>query len=114
MLVACGGITGFIKNGSTASLGGGLGIGLLLILAGYLSLNAFHKLANSFFAFILETVCATALTWIMGQHYAETSKIMSAGIVAGIRCIFVEPVFLELHATAIYGVVVGGNWGGGL
>ncbi|KAL8135197.1 hypothetical protein AgCh_010019 [Apium graveolens] len=85
MLVACGGITGFIKNGSTASLGGGLGTGLLLILAGYLSLNAFHKRANSFFAFILETVCATALTWIMGQRYVETSKIMSAGIVAGIR-----------------------------
>ncbi|KAL8099431.1 hypothetical protein AgCh_031894 [Apium graveolens] len=56
MLVACGGITGFIKNGSTASLGGGLGTGLLLILAGYLSLNAFYKRANSFFAFILETV----------------------------------------------------------
>lgn len=55
MILACGGIIGFIKKGSTASLGGGLATGFLLILAGYLSLNAFHKKKNSFFALILET-----------------------------------------------------------
>lgn len=55
IILACGGIFGFIKKGSTASLGGGLATAFLLLLAGYLSLNAFHKKKNSFFALILET-----------------------------------------------------------
>lgn len=32
-----------------------------------------------------KTVCAAALTWVMGQRYMQTSKIMPAGVVAGIR-----------------------------
>lgn len=36
---------------------------------------------------IFETVCAGALTWVMGQRYIQTSKIMPAGIVAGIRSV---------------------------
>lgn len=41
--------------GSAASLAGGVGSGLILILAGYLSLKAFEKGKNSYFALILET-----------------------------------------------------------
>lgn len=55
LVLVCGGIIGFAKKGSTASLGGGLGTGFLLIFAGYLSLNAFHKRKNSYLALILET-----------------------------------------------------------
>lgn len=37
--------------------------------------------------YVIETVCAAALTWVMGQRYIQTSKIMPAGIVAGIRLV---------------------------
>ena len=50
-----GGVVGYMKKGSTASLGGGVGIGLVLILAGYLSLDAFKKRKNSYLAFVIET-----------------------------------------------------------
>uniref|UniRef100_A0A803QSP8 Uncharacterized protein n=1 Tax=Cannabis sativa TaxID=3483 RepID=A0A803QSP8_CANSA len=83
-IVVIGGVVGYLKKGSIASLGGGVGSGFLLILAGYLSLKAFEKRRNSYFALILETVCAAALTWVMGQRYLQTSKIMPAGVVAGI------------------------------
>ncbi|XP_017191347.1 protein FATTY ACID EXPORT 6-like isoform X1 [Malus sylvestris] len=79
-----GGVFGYFKKGSTASLAGGAGIGLLLTLAGYISLKAFEKKKNSYPALILETVCAALLTWVMGQRYLHTFKIMPAGVVAGI------------------------------
>ena len=50
-----GGVLGYLKKGSTASLAGGVGTGLLLILAGYLSLEAFKKRTNSYLALIIET-----------------------------------------------------------
>lgn len=55
ILIVVGGIVGYLKKRSLASLGGGAGAGLLLILAGYLSLKAFEKRKNSYFALILET-----------------------------------------------------------
>ncbi|KAL4576365.1 hypothetical protein LXL04_012457 [Taraxacum kok-saghyz] len=38
---------------------------------------------NRRFGLILETVCAAGVTWVMGQRYAETAKIMPVGVVAG-------------------------------
>lgn len=55
LILVGGGIVGYLKKGSVASLGGGVGTGLLLILAGYLSLKAFEKKKNSYFALALET-----------------------------------------------------------
>lgn len=55
MILVCGGIVGYARKGSSTSLAGGLGAGFLVILAGYLSLQAFHKRKNSYFALILET-----------------------------------------------------------
>lgn len=46
---------GYASKGSTASLAGGAGTGLLLVLAGYLSLKAFGQRKNSFLALGLET-----------------------------------------------------------
>lgn len=54
LVLVLGGLIGYAKKGSLASLGGGAGAGLLLILAGYLSLTAFKKRKNSYFALILE------------------------------------------------------------
>ncbi|MBA0733779.1 hypothetical protein Gogos_017758 [Gossypium gossypioides] len=181
LILVAGGVIGYLKKGSIASLGGGVGTGLILILAANLSLKAFEKRKNSYFALVLETgnvfkisaffhrfnaamelcidkldlvvslfllldfwscivefknqfghcrsivvllaislakteafsfvylclfsslsmtnkmfilftdlytfkpVTAAVLTWVMGQRYYQTSKIMPAGIVAGIR-----------------------------
>ena len=54
LLLVGGGLFGFIHKGSTASLAGGVGTGSLLILAGYLSLNAFGKRKNSYLALAIE------------------------------------------------------------
>ncbi|KAL5978502.1 Protein FATTY ACID EXPORT 5 [Asimina triloba] len=55
VLVIVGGIVGYLKRGSTASLGGGVGSGLLLLVAGVLSFKAFEKRRNSYIALILQT-----------------------------------------------------------
>ncbi|KAM6556250.1 hypothetical protein CsatB_003269 [Cannabis sativa] len=114
-IVVIGGVVGYLKKGSIASLGGGVGSGFLLILAGYLSLKAFEKRRNSYFALILETetlvgevmlvsfktVCAAALTWVMGQRYLQTSKIMPAGVVACISAL--------MTAFYLFKIATGGN-----
>lgn len=55
LIVLAGGLLGYFKKGSTASLAGGVGSGLVLILAGYLSLKASQKRKSSYVAFIIET-----------------------------------------------------------
>lgn len=55
LILVVGGLVGYLKKGSTASLGGGVGTGLVLILAGYLSFKAFERKKNSYLALILET-----------------------------------------------------------
>ena len=55
MVVLAGGLVGFAKKGSTASLAGGVGSGLLLLLAGFVSLKAFEKGRKSYVAMIIET-----------------------------------------------------------
>ncbi|KAL6999312.1 Protein FATTY ACID EXPORT 5 [Sarracenia purpurea var. burkii] len=101
IVLVCGGILGYASKGSTASLAGGVGTGLLLIQAGYLSLSAFGKRKNSYLALILETACAATLTWVMGQRYTQTSKIMPAGVVAGISAL--------MTVFYLYKIVTGGN-----
>jgi uncharacterized membrane protein (UPF0136 family) len=54
LVLVGGGLFGFIQKGSTASLAGGVGTGLILILAGYLSLSAFGKRKNSYLALAIE------------------------------------------------------------
>ena len=41
-----------------------------------------RNLMNMFF---IISVCAAGVTWVMGQRYAETAKIMPVGVVAGMR-----------------------------
>ncbi|XP_042520439.1 protein FATTY ACID EXPORT 5-like [Macadamia integrifolia] len=101
LLMVVGGLVGYFKRGSTASLAGGLGTGFLLLLAGFVSLKAFEKRRNSYFALILETGCALILTFVMGQRYIQTSKIMPAGIVAAISAL--------MTGFYVYKIASGGN-----
>ncbi|KAF3453480.1 hypothetical protein FNV43_RR03920 [Rhamnella rubrinervis] len=101
LILAVGGLFGYLKKGSTASLGGGVGTGLVLILAGYLSFKAFERKKNSYVAWILETVCAVIVTWIMGQRYVQTSKIMPAGVVAVLSAL--------MTGFYLYKIATGGN-----
>ncbi|XP_038688908.1 protein FATTY ACID EXPORT 6-like isoform X1 [Tripterygium wilfordii] len=101
LILIGGGVFGYFKKGSTASLAGGVGTGLVLVLAGYLSLKAFEKRKNSHFALIVETVCAVTLTYVMGQRYYQTSKIMPAGMVAGISVL--------MTGFYLYKIATGGN-----
>ncbi|XP_077221092.1 protein FATTY ACID EXPORT 6-like isoform X1 [Tasmannia lanceolata] len=101
LLVLGGGIFGYVKRGSTASLAGGVGSGVVLLIAGFLSLKAFEKRRNSYIALILETVVASILTWVMGQRYIQTSKIMPAGIVAVLSGL--------MTAFYLYKIASGGN-----
>ncbi|CAI9088427.1 OLC1v1022747C2 [Oldenlandia corymbosa var. corymbosa] len=101
LILVAGGVFGYLKKGSTASLAGGAGTGLALIFAGYLSLQAYHKRKNSYLAFILETVFAAALTWVMGQRYLQTSKVMPAGMIAGMSGI--------MTGFYLYKIATGGN-----
>ncbi|GER54881.1 transmembrane proteins 14C [Striga asiatica] len=101
ILLVAGGVIGYVKKGSAASLGGGAGTGLLLILAGYLSLQAYHKRRNSYFALFLELAVAAMLTYVMGQRYMKTGKIMPAGIVAGISVV--------MAVFYLYKIATGGN-----
>ncbi|XP_077221093.1 protein FATTY ACID EXPORT 6-like isoform X2 [Tasmannia lanceolata] len=89
LLVLGGGIFGYVKRGSTASLAGGVGSGVVLLIAGFLSLKAFEKLV------------ASILTWVMGQRYIQTSKIMPAGIVAVLSGL--------MTAFYLYKIASGGN-----
>lgn len=55
LVVLAGGLVAYARKGSTASLAGGVGSGLVLLLAGFVSLKAFEKRRNSYLALIIET-----------------------------------------------------------
>ncbi|KAJ6887082.1 hypothetical protein NC651_027443 [Populus alba x Populus x berolinensis] len=101
LVIVIGGVIGYLRKGSVVSLGGGVGTGLVLVFAGYLSLKAFSKGKNSFLGLAIETVCAAVLTFVMGQRYMQTSKIMPAGIVAGISVL--------MTVFYLYKIATGGN-----
>ncbi|CAF2128268.1 unnamed protein product [Brassica napus] len=101
LLLIGGGFIGYLKKGSITSFAGGAGAGLLLILAGYLSLNAFKKKKTSTIAVVLQTVISAALTLVMGQRYLLTQKIMPAGLVAVISAL--------MTCFYVYKIATGGN-----
>ncbi|KAJ7521104.1 hypothetical protein O6H91_19G038100 [Diphasiastrum complanatum] len=84
VVVLVGGVVGYSKKGSVTSLAGGVGAGLLLILAGHLSLNAYNKGQKSYLAMFLQTGISIALTVVMSLRYQHTAKFMPAGLVAAL------------------------------
>ncbi|CAN6175599.1 unnamed protein product [Urochloa humidicola] len=104
LLVLAGGVAGYLKRGSAASLAAGAGFGGALLLAGALSAWAFARGgggAGAVFAAVLQIVCAVVLTVVMGIRYVKTKKIMPAGIVAAISAIAL--IFY------VYKISTGGN-----
>eukprot|EP00249_Psilotum_nudum_P004170 c17714_g1_i1 orf=811-1170(-) len=99
--ILIGGAFGYLRKGSTPSLMGGGTTGLLLLLAGLLSLRSYNKGTNSSFALVLETALSVILTWVMGQRYFLTGKFMPAGIVAAISGLMALFYF--------YKIATGGN-----
>ncbi|KAI5013199.1 protein FATTY ACID EXPORT 6-like isoform X1 [Hordeum vulgare subsp. vulgare] len=88
LVVLGGGVAGYVKRGSVASLAAGAGFGGALLLAGALSIWAFtggHS--SSLFATVLQTVCAAALTIVMTIRYMKTRKVVPAGIIATISAV---------------------------
>ncbi|KAJ1691984.1 hypothetical protein LUZ63_016139 [Rhynchospora breviuscula] len=96
-----GGVVGYLRRGSTASLAGGAGSGVVLLVAGYLSLQAFQKRRNSAVALALETFCALGLTFVMAQRYLQTAKIMPAALVAALSAL--------MSLFYLYKIATGGN-----
>ncbi|XP_078180872.1 protein FATTY ACID EXPORT 5-like [Carex rostrata] len=82
LLVLAGGIIGYVKRRSTASLAAGIGFGGLLLAAGFASLRAFQTHSISYLALTLETVCALVLMVLMGWRFFKSRKVMPAGLVA--------------------------------
>ncbi|KAJ4976872.1 hypothetical protein NE237_001978 [Protea cynaroides] len=101
LIIVAGGLVGYFKKGSIASLVGGLGTGFLLLFAGFVSQKEFEKQGNSNFALFLETGCAFTLTLVMGLRYIRTSKIMPAGIVAAVSSL--------MTGFYVYKISSGGN-----
>jgi uncharacterized membrane protein (UPF0136 family) len=73
LLVAVGGIMGFVKAQSKASLIAGIASGLLLLLAFFLALNS----ANGLF---LAAIVNLALIIVFGIRLKKTGKFMPAGL----------------------------------
>jgi uncharacterized membrane protein (UPF0136 family) len=55
LIILAGGIAGYVKRRSTASLAAGVGFGALLLAAGFSSLRAYQTHSISYFALTLET-----------------------------------------------------------
>ncbi|KAL4436505.1 hypothetical protein ABPG75_003644 [Micractinium tetrahymenae] len=84
LLLAVGGLVGYLTKGSIASLGGGMGSAVVLSVCTYVSLQAYHKGQLCQPATLVSLVISAALAWVMWQRYSRTGKLMPAGMVAGL------------------------------
>lgn len=78
-LTVIGGVVGYFKKGSKASLGAGLVCGSLLIGSGLLISTSKEYEGHS-----LATATSGIMAAGMGLRYLKTGKVMPAGIVAGL------------------------------
>ena len=78
-LVCAGGIAGYARSASVASLAGGLGAGLPLLGAGYIISSG-----SDFEGHALGCASGSVLTVGMGARFLKSGKFMPAGLVASI------------------------------
>ncbi len=88
LLVAIGGVIGYVKAKSKQSLLSGLGSGVALAIAWYISLQ------NPTVGLALAAVIALALLVIFALRFRATGKFMPAGLLA----------ILSLAATAVFAI----------
>ncbi|CAI7780636.1 unnamed protein product [Closterium sp. NIES-53] len=86
-LLILGGLIGFLRKGSTASLIGGVASGAILCLIAAIQLKLFKQRKNSFAAIFAQLAIGGALTYVLGDRYMTTQKIFPAGVVAGLSAI---------------------------
>jgi uncharacterized membrane protein (UPF0136 family) len=84
VLLAIGGVAGYITKGSMASLGAGLGSAALLGLMSKWSLDSYHKGKACKPATAVSLLVAAGLTYVMYERYSATGKLMPAGLTAGL------------------------------
>jgi uncharacterized membrane protein (UPF0136 family) len=77
-LVMVGGVVGYVKKGSKASLIAGIGIGSMLLGSGYL----IAKTDKVFEGHVLGVTATGIMTIAMGHRFIGTGKFMPAGVVA--------------------------------
>lgn len=82
-LIVSGGVLGWVKARSKASLISGLAFGVLLVLCGYAIWEGRR------FGLQAGTGITAALTVIMGRRFVATKKFMPAGLVAGCGAVIV-------------------------
>lgn len=83
-LVGVGGLVGYIKKGSKYSLAAGLIFALLMSTCGFVMGDPSNNI--SVWAAI---VLSGALFYVMGKRYANSKKIMPAGLTAGVSFVMV-------------------------
>lgn len=80
LLIGGGGIYGYVRKGSRASLIAGMGIGSLLLGSGYM----IWKTDRVFEGHTIAATSTGIMTLAMGQRYMAGGKFMPAGLVATI------------------------------
>ncbi len=88
LVVAIGGIIGYAKVRSQASLISGMGSGVALAIAWWVSLQ------NPTLGLALATILALALLIVFGIRFRKTGKFMPAGLLA----------ILSLGATVLFAI----------
>ena len=90
MLMMLGGIMGYLKVGSKASLLSGVGMGLALLASGY---GVWHGSRDSL---IISVVIAALLVALFAMRLVKTKRFMPAGVLA----------ILSLAAVVIFGMAL--------
>ena len=103
LLVALGGVMGFLLKGSIPSLAAGGGSGLALMLLGVGSLKTWQKGTKGASApFTLASArVAGMLTFVMGKRFLASGAIFPAGVIATL-----SGVMLLFY---VYNLLAGGN-----
>jgi uncharacterized membrane protein (UPF0136 family) len=89
-IMILGGIMGFVKVGSKASLISGVGMGLALLASGY------GVSRGSYDSLVVAEVIAALLLVLFAIRFAKTRRIMPVGMLA----------ILSLAAVAIFGAAL--------
>eukprot|EP00047_Mylnosiga_fluctuans_P003756 m.230809 g.230809 ORF g.230809 m.230809 type:complete len:140 (+) comp12114_c0_seq1:99-518(+) len=82
VLIASGGLAGYLKKGSVPSLVAGVGSGAVYVLCGYLATHGSGPTAHQ-----VGTGVSVLLAGMMGMRAARSGKFMPAGLVATISAL---------------------------